>query len=226
MGAFAVLVAFGLQLVPGRPRSIVLGYTTPLWVAPAAWLFLRRAHHALRTLPAARVGARRARHHVQSAGVRLERRPRIDRQRPAPAGGAVLGGQHPLCARPSDGYRRRFNSCSGRRCWPPRSCSAAGLGRSTACREVSWTPELVGAFAAYGGICGTALAHWAIAMVNRSLPAVTTSLGLLATPVVGAWQRRRSALGEPHQRFPDAGAMALIIGGIALGTFTHRQQRH
>ena len=40
MGAFAVLTAFGLQLVPAG-RSIVLGYTTPLWVAPAAWLFLR-----------------------------------------------------------------------------------------------------------------------------------------------------------------------------------------
>ena len=40
MGAFAVLVAFGLQLVPVG-RSIVLGYTTPLWVAPAAWLLLR-----------------------------------------------------------------------------------------------------------------------------------------------------------------------------------------
>ena len=39
MGAFAVLTAFGLQLVP-MGRSIVLGYTTPLWVAPAAWLLL------------------------------------------------------------------------------------------------------------------------------------------------------------------------------------------
>jgi drug/metabolite transporter (DMT)-like permease len=39
MGAFSALVAFGLQFVPVG-RSIVLGYTTPLWVAPAAWLFL------------------------------------------------------------------------------------------------------------------------------------------------------------------------------------------
>ena len=39
MGAFAVLVAFGLQLVPVG-RSIVLGYTTPLWVAPFAWMFM------------------------------------------------------------------------------------------------------------------------------------------------------------------------------------------
>src|ERR1700744_5567839 len=39
MGVFSALVAFGLQFVPVG-RSIVLGYTTPLWVAPAAWLLL------------------------------------------------------------------------------------------------------------------------------------------------------------------------------------------
>src|SRR5260370_140329 len=39
MGAFSALVAFGLQFVPAG-RSIVLGYTTPLWVAPGASLFL------------------------------------------------------------------------------------------------------------------------------------------------------------------------------------------
>src|SRR5438105_12597102 len=33
MVAFSALVAFGLQLVPVG-RSIVLGYTTPLWVVP------------------------------------------------------------------------------------------------------------------------------------------------------------------------------------------------
>src|ERR1700716_1502766 len=42
MGAFSALVAFGLQFVPVG-RSIMLGYTTPLWVAPAAWLFFGEA---------------------------------------------------------------------------------------------------------------------------------------------------------------------------------------
>ena len=49
-------------------------------------------------------------------------------------------------------------------------------------------PELAGAFL-YGAIFGTALAHRAVVMVNRSLPAVTTSLGLLATPL-WAWRFR------------------------------------
>src|SRR5690349_11632583 len=40
MVAFAALMAAGLKYVPVG-RSIVLGYTTPLWVAPAAWLFLK-----------------------------------------------------------------------------------------------------------------------------------------------------------------------------------------
>ena len=39
MVAFSTLVAIGLQFVPAG-RAIVLGYTTPLWVVPAARLFL------------------------------------------------------------------------------------------------------------------------------------------------------------------------------------------
>jgi drug/metabolite transporter (DMT)-like permease len=78
-----------------------------------------------------------------------------------------------------------------------------------------WTAPLTGAFL-YAGICGTALAHWAVVMVNRSLPAVTTSLGLLATPVFGVvtsaiW------LGEPITVSLIA-AMVMILAGIAIGT--------
>ena len=69
----------------------------------------------------------------------------------------------------------------------------------------------------YGGVCGTALAYWAMVMVNRSLPAVVTSLGLLATPVVGTLIAAL-ALGEPIT-LDLLGAMTLIIGGIALGAF-------
>jgi drug/metabolite transporter (DMT)-like permease len=47
---------------------------------------------------------------------------------------------------------------------------------------------------------------------------------LLATPVVGTLAAAL-ALGEPVS-LTLLGAMTLIIGGIALGTFTHRQQRH
>ncbi len=39
MVAFAALVAIGLQFITAG-RSVVLGYTAPLWVVPGAWLFL------------------------------------------------------------------------------------------------------------------------------------------------------------------------------------------
>ena len=42
MVAFAVLVSVGLQFVPAG-RSIVLGYTTPLWVSAGARIFLSEA---------------------------------------------------------------------------------------------------------------------------------------------------------------------------------------
>src|ERR1700738_1747330 len=42
MVAFSALVAVGLQFVPAG-RAIVLGYTTPLWVAIGASIFLSEA---------------------------------------------------------------------------------------------------------------------------------------------------------------------------------------
>src|SRR5690606_19069215 len=81
--------------------------------------------------------------------------------------------------------------------------------------QIAWDWPLALLFA-YGGVCGIALAYWAMAMVNRSLPAITTALGILATPVVGTLASM-AALGETASA-ALFGAMALIIGGIALGT--------
>jgi drug/metabolite transporter (DMT)-like permease len=67
----------------------------------------------------------------------------------------------------------------------------------------------------YTGLVCTALAYWAMSMVNRSLPAVTTSLGLLATPVLGI-ASAAVALNEPLEPSLFL-AMALVIGGITLG---------
>jgi drug/metabolite transporter (DMT)-like permease len=67
----------------------------------------------------------------------------------------------------------------------------------------------------YAAIPGTAVAYWATAAASRALPAVTTSLGLLATPLVSTvvatlW------LGEPLT-VSLVVAIALILGGIAIG---------
>jgi drug/metabolite transporter (DMT)-like permease len=68
----------------------------------------------------------------------------------------------------------------------------------------------------YGGVVGTALAYWAMSMVNRSLPAITTSLGTLATPLVGL-ASAALILGEPIELSLLVAAL-LIVGGIALGS--------
>jgi drug/metabolite transporter (DMT)-like permease len=85
--------------------------------------------------------------------------------------------------------------------------------------QVAWTPSLTAAFL-YSGIFGTALAYWAMAVVNRGLPAVTTSLGILATPVIGV-ASSTLALGEPVD-ISLIVAISMILGGIAVGTIPAR----
>ncbi|MCK6454141.1 MAG: DMT family transporter, partial [Alphaproteobacteria bacterium] len=86
--------------------------------------------------------------------------------------------------------------------------------------KIEWTPTITAGFL-YGGFVGNALAYWAMTMVNRSLPAVTTSLGILGTPVVGVIVSMM-ALGEPLSVYVVV-AMLLIIGGIALGTIPRKE---
>jgi drug/metabolite transporter (DMT)-like permease len=79
---------------------------------------------------------------------------------------------------------------------------------------IDWNLQLV-LLLLYAAVFGIAVAYWAMATVNRSLPAVTTSLGVLATPVVGTLCAA-IALNE-SLGLPLLGAMALIIAGIAVG---------
>ena len=70
----------------------------------------------------------------------------------------------------------------------------------------AWNGRLV-ALLLYAGIPGTAVAYWATAVASRNLPAVTTALGLLTTPVVSVvvatlW------LGEPLTPVPRRGDRA------------------
>ena len=55
-------------------------------------------------------------------------------------------------------------------------------------------------------------------MINRSLPALTTSLGILATPLVGI-ASAALWLGERIDVWLMLAA-GLIIGGIAIGTLS------
>jgi len=214
MGAFSALVGFGLQYVPVG-RSIVLGYTTPLWVAPAAWLLLGEKITPQR-------GAGIA---LGMAGIALMFNPlAFDwSNRPALLGNGLLL-LAALCWAVNILYVRSHAWIS-----TPfqlvfwQALLATGLLAALAWLHdgplpaIAWTGELAGEFL-FAGVIGTALAHWAMALINRSLPATVTSLGLLATPVMGV-AASALLLGEPVSLSLLA-AMAMILGGIALGTIT------
>ena len=211
MVAFAALVAVGLQYITAG-RSVVLGYTAPLWVVPGARLFLGE-----------RITARRA------AGVGI-----------GVAGLALMF--NPLAFDWSDGNAVLGNALIllGAFCWAVSILHVrAHTWISTPFQlvfweilvatvvllvlalllegppHIAWSLDLVGLFL-FASIFGVVVAYWAMATVNRSLPAVTTSLGILATPVVGTLGSA-IALAEPIGMTLLA-AMALILGGIAVGT--------
>ena len=212
MGAFSVLVCFALQVVPVG-RSIVLGYTTPLWVAPAAWLLLGEKISVQRLAGIA----------LGMAGVAVMFNPLAfdwsDRQALVGNGLLLLAA---LCWAANIVYVRRhvwistpFQLVFWQALLATVLLAALALLHDGVPGDIVWTDQLVGAFL-FAGVIGTALAHWALVLINRSLPATVTSLGLLATPVMGV-AVSALLLGEPVSLSLLA-AMAMILGGIALGT--------
>ena len=215
MVAFSALVSFGLQLAPVG-RSIVLGYTTPLWVVPGACLLLAEPMTARRLLG---VG-------LGLAGLAVMFNPLAfdwhDRDALLGNGLILLSA---LCWTVSILYVRAHTWISTPFQLVFWQTLLAAVILSTMALlvdglpRIAWNPTLAAGFL-YGGLFGTALAYWAMTMVNRSLPAVTTSLGILATPVVGV-ATSAIALGEPISASLVL-AMLLILGGIAIGTIPGR----
>ncbi len=79
----------------------------------------------------------------------------------------------------------------------------------------AWSGRTAGLLA-FSGLVGTGLAYWAMSMVTRSLPALTTALGVTATPLVGI-AVATSVLGEPLDGTLAVSAM-LVVGGIVVST--------
>jgi drug/metabolite transporter (DMT)-like permease len=215
MGAFAALVSLGLQYVPAG-RSVVLAYTTPLWVIPAAWLFLGE--------PIGR--GRQAGLALGLAGLILIFNPlAFDwSNRDALLGnGLVLLAA--LCWAVNIVYVRAHRWAT-----PPfelalwQALLATGVLSAAALLAegvpaVDWNAEL-GWLLGYGGVFGIAIAYWAAVNVNRSLPAGVTSIGLLGVPVFGLLCSA-VILHEPLGASLLAG-MALIVTGIAAGVLERR----
>lgn len=210
MTAFAALMAIGLQTVAAG-RSIVLGFTTPLWVIPGAMLFLGERLTARRAVGVA----------LGLAGLGLMFNPAAfdwsDRQALHGNGLLLLAA---FCWSVSIVHIRKhvWISTPYQLVFWEVLVATALLAFLAAVFEgspnISWDAQVVLLFL-YGGVFGVALAYWAMAMVSRSLPAVTTSLGVLATPVVGVL----SSVVFLNEAFDLtlAAAMVLILGGIALG---------
>jgi drug/metabolite transporter (DMT)-like permease len=210
MVGFTVLTSVGLAVVPAG-RSVVLAYTTPLWVTPGARLFLGERLTARRASGVA----------VGLLGLAVLFNPlAFDwSSRAAVLGNAaILAGALLWAANIVHVRGHRWRSTPFALLpWELLLTSVILLAISLAVEgilRVTWTPALT-ALLLYGGIPGSALPYWAIAMATRRLPAVTVSLGLLATPVVSVgvstlWLR------EPLSGSLIA-AVALIVGGIAIG---------
>jgi len=209
--AFGVLISFGLKYVPAG-RSIVLGYTTPLWVAPGAWLFLRETMPPLRLLGLA----------IGMVGLLLLFNPlNFDwGNRNALIGNGLIL-LSAFCWSISILYVRAHRWVSSPfqlLFWQMMLANVVLVllaivveGRP----HIVLNPALIAEFV-YGGLVASTLAFWAMHEVNRRLPATTTSLCILATPVVGIISSTLM-LGEVID-WPLILSTMLILGGIAVGT--------
>ncbi len=218
MTAYSALVAAGLQFLSAG-RAIVLGYTTPIWVTVGARIFLSEAISPGR---AAGVG-------LGLAGLAMIFSPASldwsDRKALIGSGVIMLAA---LCWAANIVYVRahRWISTPFQLVFWQLLLASIILSimaaRADGVPHVVWTSRLV-ALLVFSGVICTALAHWAMLMVNRSLPAVTTSLGLLATPAVGIVSGA-TFLGEAFDPSLLA-ALALIAGGIAFGIVSDRRRQ-
>jgi len=215
MIGFGVLAAWGLHLVP-TGRSVVLAYTTPLWVAPGAALFLGERLTTRRIVGVV----------VGLLGLLALFNPlTFDwTSRDAVLGNgaivvaALLWAASILHIRGHRWHTTPFDIVP----WAMLLTTALVTPLAflaDGAPAPGWNARTL-ALLFYAGIPGTAVAYWATAMASRALPAVTTSLGLLATPVVSVtvatlW------LGEPITLSLLA-AIVLILGGVAFGTTGER----
>jgi drug/metabolite transporter (DMT)-like permease len=213
MIGYAVLVSIGLLFVPVG-RSVVLAYTTPLWVTPGAAVFLGE-----------RLTLRRGAGVVLGiGGLALLFNPlAFDwHNRAALLGNAalllaaLLWAVSILHIRAHRWRATPFDLIP----WEMALATVVVFALSLMIDgwpAIEWTPNLAWLLL-YSGLPGSALAVWGAAVASQNLPAVTTSLGLLAAPVIGI-AASAVVLGEAPTLMLGVSVL-LIVGGIALGTLS------
>lgn len=211
------LMNFGLLHVEAG-RSAILGYTIPLWVAPGAVLFLgeRISHLKWLGLGLGFLGLAAL---FNPAGFDWS-----DRQ-------AVIGNGLLLLAALSWSVallhvRGHVWHRSPLQLAPWQMLVAVPVLLAMALAfegpvEVQWSPEIV-AILVYNGPIATAFCYWAAVTVTRALPAATTSITLLAIPVVGVIASAL-ALGEALTATLLAG-FGLILAGLVIVNLADRRR--
>jgi drug/metabolite transporter (DMT)-like permease len=218
MTLFSILVAAGLRFLPAS-KGIVLGYTTPLWVAIAAPLLGKDMLTAPK-LAGALLGL---------IGLAVILNPSsIDWGN----ANVVLGAGMVILAAISWAaniiYIRAHRWIASPLQLLFWQVLVATVVLSTLAMvidglpHVEWSWRLAMLFL-YSGLIGTALAYWAMSMVNKSISALTTSLGTTGTPLVGI-ASAAILLGEPLD-LSLAVAAGLIVTGIGLATLGDRLLR-
>jgi len=215
MVAFAVLTSIGLQYLPAG-RSVVLAYTTPLWVLPAARIFLGEVLTTQRVAGLV-LGMAGLAYLLQPAAVDW-----TDHNMLLGHGLILMAA---ACWAACIVYGRAHNWITPPFLLLPWQALLAGAAQTMLALfiegvpRIEWSAELV-ALLGYGSLIGTVLAYWAMNTVNRGLPASVTSMVLLGVPVVGL-VGSSLLLGEPLDTTLLL-ATALIATGIALGTFSRK----
>ncbi|MFO1058047.1 MAG: DMT family transporter [Dongiaceae bacterium] len=199
-------------------RSVVLCYTTPLWVAPGAVLFLGE-----RITPGRLAGLG-----LGLAGLVVLLNPlAIDWHDHAAVAGnlTLLVGAFAWAASILHSRGHRWHQTPLQLTPWQMLIATPFLAAAAAVLEhgepIRWTPRLL-AILAYNGPVATAFCFWAAATVSRALPAITVSLAFLLVPVAGV-AAATLMLGER----PDAsliGGFALILGGLALVHLAERRR--
>jgi drug/metabolite transporter (DMT)-like permease len=209
MAAFLSLVNIGLLTVDAG-RSAILAYTTPLWVTPAAVLLLGE-----------RLGPRKALGLALglSGVVCLFNPVGFDWGDPDVVIGngclmlAALGWAAVILH-----TRRHAWTSSPLQLAPWQMLTALPILLVLALAfegdaRVAWSGELA-VILLYNGPVATAFCFWAVVTVQRSLPAISTSLGLLGVPTAGVILAAL-VLGE-ELSLTRLGGLVLIVGGMAL----------
>ena len=214
MVGFAVFATVGLELVPVG-RSVVLAYTSPLWVIPGAALFLGE-----RLTPRRLFGVM-----LGLIGLAVLFNPLAfdwnDRNsilgHAALLAAALCWSMSILHVRAHTWRSTPFQLVP----WETMLATLILLAIALASQSwisIDWSARLV-ILLFVTSTFGTVLPYWAVASAGRRLSAGAVSLGLLGTPIVGILAAT-FALGE----VPDAVvwvAIVCVTGGVLIGTWTN-----